>query len=287
MRVLLLTCLVLATAGCSSGEPRPRFHGAPHRGPMGGGEGPRARLFISPMGEPFRSPAGSEAPQDAWFHGADANHDGALSLAEFETDALRFFAVLDRGHHNEIEPEDIDYYETVLAPEIRVSDAGGGGMGGGMRRGGGGGRGGGRGGRGGGGGGGHRGGGGGGYGGGGPGGSGEAGSSAPTRSTYGKQGAARYSYFDFPEPVTATDTNFNRGIDPGEFQRAADQRFDALDRNHDGKIDHGELPRIDPAPGFGGPRGGRGGRGGWRGGGRPMGGGKGQGSTGEDSDDNQ
>lgn len=250
MRAIPVMCLLLITAGCAAHE-RPRFRGPPGRA-MGEGAPPRARLFISPMGEPFRG----EQPAEAWFQGADADHDGALSEAEFSADAARFFAVLDRGHRGEIEPDDVEYYETVLAPEIRVQDAGGGGMGRGMRGGGG------RGGRGGGG---HRGGGGRGGGGGYGGGGGDEGASAPARSTYGKQGAARFSYFDFPEPVTATDTDFNRGIDRQEFQRAADQRFDALDTNRDGRIEHGELPRLNPAPAWGGRRGGRG-RGGWRGG---------------------
>ncbi len=71
---------------------------------------------------------------------------------------------------------------------------------------------------------------------------------ANTRATYGKQGAARFSYFDFPEPVTVADTNFNRGVDPTEFQHAADVRFAMLDKNGDGKIERNELPRISSGP---------------------------------------
>ncbi|HEX7849985.1 MAG TPA: EF-hand domain-containing protein, partial [Sphingomonas sp.] len=108
--------------------------------PQGPEERPRGRLFISPMGEPFRGPD----PIGAWFDGADANRDGALTLAEFVADADRFFLRLDRGHDGEIDPDDIDYYETVLAPEVRAGGEGGmtgarpsGGGGGGGRRGGG------------------------------------------------------------------------------------------------------------------------------------------------------
>ena len=246
MRVLLLTSLALLTAGCA-GNQHPQFrHGRPpggfHRGGVEG-EGPRGRLFISPMGEPFRSERGGVDPQDIWFQNADTNHDGALSRDEFSKDASRFFTVLDRGHDGEIDPDDIDYYETVLAPEIRV-----GGGGGGERSAGGAGRGG----RSGGGhrGGGGRGGGGGGHRGGAGGGGGEGGTQdgGGTRVTYGKQGAARFSYFDFPEPVTIADTNFNRGVDPAEFQRAAEARFAMLDKNGDGKIERKELPRISAGP---------------------------------------
>lgn len=256
MRLVLLTSLALLTAGCA-GHQQPKFrHGPPgdgfhggrggHGGGHGGrqGDGQRGRLFISPMGEPFRGERGGGDPADTWFQNADTDHDGALSRAEFSKDAARFFAVLDRGHDGEIDPDDIDYYETVLVPEIRVAGSGGGGP----RVAGGGGRGGGghRGGGGRGGGGGHRGGGAGGGQGGGQG-------SGETRATYGKQGAARFSYFDFPEPVTVADTNFNRGVDPLEFQHAADVRFAMLDKNGDGKIERNELPRISS-----GPAGGRG-----------------------------
>ncbi|MDB5703742.1 MAG: hypothetical protein JWN66_858 [Sphingomonas bacterium] len=252
MRIVLLTSLALITAGCAQ-NPQPRFrHGPPHgfrAGNGGEGAGLRGRLFISPMGEPFRGERGGGDPQDVWFENADTNHDGALSRAEFSADASRFFAVLDRGHDGEIDPDDIDYYETVLAPEIRVGGVGGAVAGGGGRgRGGGGHRGGGGGGRGGGGG--HR-------GGGGSGGSGDSGgaeSGGETHTSYGKQGAARFSYFDFPEPVTVADTNFNRGVDPNEFQRAADARFALLDKNGDGKIERDELPRLSAGP-----------AGGWRG----------------------
>lgn len=200
----------------------------PHRGP----------LFISPMGEPFRGTPGGPAPQDAWFDGTDANHDGALSEDEMIADAARFFAVLDVRKDGEIDPEDIERYETVLAPEIRTSGFGGGGGG---RRPGGRGHGGGR-----------RGG----HGGGGPGGIGPGGGDGEDGSRPGrdpsigmKQGAARFGYLAYPEPVTVADRNLNRGVDPAEFAKAASQRFALLDANHDGKIEKSELPKLR---GFGG-----------------------------------
>src|SRR4051812_34403425 len=70
-------------------------------------------LFISPMGEPFRA---DRDPQDIWFDQADINHDGALTLAEFTKDAGRWFLALDRGHDGEIDPDDIEYYESTLVP---------------------------------------------------------------------------------------------------------------------------------------------------------------------------
>ncbi len=212
MRVLLLTGLILAgTAGVAHAADGPGF-------------------FISPMGEPFRGP---DAP-NLWFDKADTNHDGALTEAEMEADAARFFATLDRGHDGEIDPEDLEYYETVLAPQIRVGE-------GGYAR--------------------QR-------------SEDDSSPDGPARTpAYVPQGAARFGYFDYPEPVIVADTNFNRGVDAREFKAAADKRFEALDKNGDGKIVKDELPRLErPSFARGGKRGG--GRGGMRrGGGGHRGGG--------------
>jgi len=196
---------------------------------------PRGKLFISPMGEPFRGPD----PIRQWFDGADTDHDGVLTADEFVADAMRFFAVLDRGKDGEIDPDDIAYYETVLAPEIRTggeATAGGAGPRSGNGR---------RGGR--------RGGG---MGGGGSGQSGEPGSfsfgnggaaKAPKYSDT-RRGAARFSFFDYPEPIVVADTNFNRGVDPNEWRSAALDRFAMLDKKHDGRITRGALPSLPDAP---------------------------------------
>jgi hypothetical protein len=206
------------------------------------------------MGEPFRGAPDRPSPPDQWFDGADANHDGVLTAAEMTADGARFFAALDVRGDGEIDPDDIERYETQLAPEIRV----GGGMGGPPPMGGRGGRGpGGRGGPPGGmdGGGGPPGGMGGGRMGGGMG-----GESAPARirSVAGKQGAGRFGYLDYPQPITVADRNFNRGVDRAEFAKAAEARFAMLDENGDGKLEKNELPKLSPRfGGSGKPRDGR------------------------------
>jgi len=62
------------------------------------------------------------------------------------------------------------------------------------------------------------------------------------------QGAARFGLLDLPEPVTAADTNFNRGVSLEEFRQAAGQRFLALDLDNHGYLTLPDLQRIRPAP---------------------------------------
>src|SRR3954469_19290295 len=112
MRAFLLGGLiVLAGTGRAMAQDAPPPEGPPpgewrSEGPGPGGLG-RGPLFISPMGEPFRGTHDGPAPQDAWFDGADANHDGALSEDEMIADAARFFAALDQRKDGEIDPDDI------------------------------------------------------------------------------------------------------------------------------------------------------------------------------------
>ena len=134
--------------------------------------GPQGRSFISPMGEPFFG----NTPLAAWFAKADTNHDGSLTLAEMQADAERFFGVLDSNHDGEIDPDEIDHYERVIAPMDR----------------------------------------------------------------------ARFGLFGLPEPVTAADTDFSRGISRTEFAKAAQVRFDALDVTHQGRLTLPVLQDLRP-----------------------------------------
>lgn len=167
-------------------------------------------LFVSPMGEPFLG--SKDAPPDlAWFDGADANKDGRLSLAEMRADAARFYKTLDTDGSGEIDPAEIERYETLIAREIALRDRGGGPEGDATLNG--------------------------------P----DSLSDGPEGPVHyvGQGGAALFNYFGLPEPVASADTNFNRGVSGQEFLRAAEQRFGMLDTNHDGAIARDELP---PAP---------------------------------------
>jgi hypothetical protein len=163
-------------------------------------------LFISPMGEPFRGTR--EAPPEvAWFNGTDANHDGSLTGAEMIADADRFFKTLDVDKSGEIDPVEIERYETEIAPEVRTGEVsvssrddttdGPDSFSGGPQ-------------------------------------------GMETYST--RHGAVMFGYFGFPEPVMAADANFNRGVSAREFAQAALQRFKLLDVDGDGILQRAELP---------------------------------------------
>ena len=76
-------------------------------------------MFVSPMGEPFTAGPGGDALAD-WFRQADRNHDGVITAEEMQHDAERFFALLDVNHDGEIDPDEIDRYETQIAPRNRA-----------------------------------------------------------------------------------------------------------------------------------------------------------------------
>lgn len=173
------------------------------------------RIFISPMGEPFRPSGRDDDTLADWFHQADLNHDGFLTLEEMQKDADRFFATLDLNHDGEIDPDEITHYETAVAPEISTSHLGlasfgDEGEGGGRRR------------------------------------HGRGWSDGGVDD--GHEGGARYGLLDLPEPVVSADTNFNRGVSRAEFQQAATQRFVALDVDHQGKLALAVLETLKPPP---------------------------------------
>jgi Ca2+-binding EF-hand superfamily protein len=189
--------------------------------------------FISPMGEPFRARTASDDTLADWFYRADLNHDGVLTAAEMEADAVRFFAKLDTNHDGAIDPDELAQYEYEVAPEIQVmsrtrrapgqpapvvkpsddddlgADAGDSRRDRDRRR----------------------------------------GSRDEDYASLGfggtLQGAARYSLLNMPEPVAAADTNFNRLVTLDEFKQAAIARFQLLDKPHAGRI---SLPQLEAMP---------------------------------------
>ena len=171
---------------------------------------PRPSIFLSPMGEPFRSSDPAADTIGAWFGAADRDRDGALTAAEMRADAARFFASLDSDGDGEIEPAEMARYETEVAPEVQLGLQMRGARYGDWR---------------------------------------DPNRRGRPVVLYddGIEGAGRYAFLNIPQPVIAADEDFNRGVSRAEFARAADQRFALLDRDGDGRMVRAELPPLPQA----------------------------------------
>lgn len=200
--VTMVGVLAATLASAVSAQPAPASSGS--------------ELFISPMGEPFRGASGAGQLR-AWFSGADADRNGALSLAEMRADGDRFYLALNLNRDREIDPTELRAYE-LLVPEIRVGVGGLGITSGNARS--------------------------------------RRSRLSPEYSKAAgtvltpldpdtvRRGAGLYGVLATPNPVASTDINFNRGISAEEFGRAARERFVLLDANRDGVIRFEELPAL-------------------------------------------
>lgn len=191
MRILLFIFLLSAPAALPA-QPVPAPRG----------------LFMSPMGEPFRSADPAADNVAAWFAGADRDRDGALALAELRQDAGRFFGVLDGDGNGELSMAEIARYENEVAPEVQVGlqmrSTGVGDWQGRRRR-------------------------------------------RAMLFDKGVDGAGRFSFLNIPHPVMAADADLNRGVTQSEFEQAAAERFALLDKDRDGRLVRAELPAL-PQP---------------------------------------
>ena len=188
------------------------------------------------MGEPFRAHTATDDTLADWFAIADKNHDGILTPAEMVADAERFFSKLDTDHDGEIDPDELARYEYEIAPEIQVMSS--------TKRA--------------------------------PGqpastaaksDDGDLGSDPDETGRRNQrrgereqrdfgilgiggtlQGAARYSLLNLPEPVAAADKDFNGSITLEEFRQAALERFQLLDKAHQGRISLAQLEVLPHAP---------------------------------------
>ena len=191
---------------------------------------PPPRIFLSPSGEPFRLGPDMPDPLAAWFAGADTGHLGYLDRAEFRADAARFFKTLDANGDGMVDGFEVQAYETKIVPELADWSEGigeGPAPGAGEHPGGGGhGR--------------HE--------GGGHGGEHQGGEHPGGDAAHPPRGQRIAQLINEPEPVSDADFNFDSHITPDEWMRAADQRFDLLDKAQTGKLTLDALRAILSPP---------------------------------------
>lgn len=216
MRTLLIAAALAALGASAAAQPAPPIEQIPGSAPAGGRDrhGPGAgneehrhgpRLFISPSGEPFRGGDGLAA----WFAQADLNHDGAITADEFQADALRVFKSLDTNGDGILDGFEIQAYEQQIPEMGQITFDEGRGRG---RRG-------------------KK--------------PPEASEDAQPPPAAGRDGAARYSLLNEPEPVLAADADVSGKVTRAEWLQATERRFAKLDRDKTGRL---TLPELRAKP---------------------------------------
>lgn len=84
----------------------------------------KGSVYVSLMGEPFRTNEAGEDPFDQWFELADLDGNGHITRLEFRSDAEAFFARLDTNEDKVIDADEMREYEH-LAPGRTRAAAGG------------------------------------------------------------------------------------------------------------------------------------------------------------------
>ncbi|WP_309603230.1 hypothetical protein [Sphingomonas sp.] len=176
----------------------------------------KSAVYMSLMGEPFRTNAAGEDPFDQWYKLADRDSDGTISRLELQQDAQAFFTALDANDDKVIDADEMAAYERDAPARTRA--AGGGAAAVSSRR---------------------------------P----TPTSSAPVAkgqvaivadgsapsATRIHPGGGPISLSSVPQPVAMTDTNLDRRVTVDEFNKAAGRRFTNYDTDQDGKLTRKEL----------------------------------------------
>lgn len=84
----------------------------------------RGHVYMSLMGEPFRTSAAGKDPFDQWFELADADGDGSISRTEFLADAKSFFAALDGNGDKVVDADEMALYEQDAPARTRAAGGG-------------------------------------------------------------------------------------------------------------------------------------------------------------------
>lgn len=81
----------------------------------------RGAVYMSLMGELFRTNDAGVHPFDQWFELADLDRDGAISRLEFRGDAEAFFASLDGNGDKVIDADEMAIYERDAPSRTRAA----------------------------------------------------------------------------------------------------------------------------------------------------------------------
>lgn len=81
-------------------------------------------VYMSLMGEPFRTNEAGEDPFDQWFKLADQDGDATVSRLEFRGDAEAFFAALDTNEDKVIDADEMRDYEHLAPGRTRAAGGG-------------------------------------------------------------------------------------------------------------------------------------------------------------------
>ena len=176
----------------------------------------KSNVYMSLMGEPFRTNEAGEDPFDQWSKLADQDGDGSISRLEFRADAETFFASLDTNDDKVIDADEMAEYER-LAPG-RTRAAGGGAQEASSSR---------------------------------P----QPKPSAPVEkgqvaivssgnvpsATRIHPGGGPINFSEVPQPVAMADLNLDRRVTLDEFVKTASRRFSNYDVDQDGRLTRKEL----------------------------------------------
>ena len=179
----------------------------------------KSAVYVSLMGEPFRTNEAGQQPFDQWFELADQDADGGITRLEFRSDAEAFFARLDTNADKVIDADEMREYEYLAPGRTRAAAGGAQAMGAASDR---------------------------------IKGPGEieremghvpvvADGTAPSTSRIRREIGPSTLAANVPQPVAMADLNIDRRVTLDEFTRTASNRFTRFDQDQDGRLSRKEL----------------------------------------------